>query len=180
MAFVLVPVELWKLVMSYLSVHDLTSLSLSCAHLLPIVRPALYRFVRLTARSAIIETLSLLERDKQLANCVMEITLERTRKFDPPMNVEDTSGPSLVNAGALGNLTSLKRVTLRGPVFQSESELNVFARVLSAKSGTALEELTYTAHVNNESWPGDQMQGLKRLKKLTWKASHGGSESSHL
>jgi hypothetical protein len=169
------PTELWLLIVSGLSSpSDLAHLSATSSRLLHIVRPFLFRKVEVKAvrrRSNASGVLALLDRDKSLARCVVDLTLERCLLPGETQHRDIQSHPSLINVGALANLVSLKHVALYGPVFRNEHEQLEFGRVLSPGSGIALEELTYVAEDDYELFPGERFGDIGGLKKLYWNGS---------
>jgi hypothetical protein len=74
-----------------------------------------------------------------------------------------------VNANALVNLLSLKRIAIRGSVFSTAIELNEFGRALS---GLSVEEFTYIGYYAIREWPGDEVEGISDLKKIVWDAKN--------
>lgn len=156
--------ELWLLIASSLSPPELACLGFTSFRLLHIIRPILYRAVSLKTDAS--KTLALLARDKELARCVVELRLARRISLEVPPVCDNQS---LVNFDALTNLISLKRITLCERVFTTAFEQREFGRALAS---IPLEELTHIAQFYDEQWPGDQLEGIRDLKKIDWRAKH--------
>jgi hypothetical protein len=143
--------------------NDLAHLCITSSRFLRILRPFLYRNVKIKAvgsRSNGTHLFTLLAHDKSLAKCVVELTLER---FSPPYNRYDRT--SLVNPDALVNMVSLKHVVLYGTVFSDVYDQIDFGRALA---NISLDELTYTADSQDDMLPTDRMEDIGGLKKLYW------------
>lgn len=168
------PSELWMQIASGISIpNDLAHLCVTSSRFLHIVRPYLYRNVKIKVvgpQSNASHVLELLAHDKPLAKCVIELTLERCQppgqKYVP--DDDPQSQPSLINLDALANMVSLKHVTLYGPVFRNAHEQNEFGCVLAPGSNISLEELTYVANNEEEEFPTDRIGDIGGLKKLYW------------
>lgn len=163
------PPELWPLIAHTLSRPNLASLTLASSRLLYIIRPVLYRAVELETghrEANIPQTLALLARDKELARCVVELSLARI--IFGPRDSRSYTRQRLINLDALRNLVSLQRLTLWGRVFRNTIEQRHFGRVLF---GMQLENLTYVAINEKEQWPDDHLSGIRDLKKIHWKAT---------
>jgi hypothetical protein len=163
--------ELWLLIVASLSRSDLAHLSTTSSCLLYIVRPILYRAVSVTTGIGDTDpshTLALLARDKELAKCVVELSLNR----QIPLDIAPRAVHSLINPDALANLRSLRHIVIRGRVLLTALEQRDFGLVLA---GILLEELTYVAYDSTEKWPGDELEGIHDLKKIVWETTYGGT-----
>jgi hypothetical protein len=163
----LLPTELWILVASYLSKPDLAHMSIASSRLLSIIRPLLYYDVEVKAeghKSNASVILSLLAQNKSLARWVVKLKLIRVvAGYVPDRELEDL--PTLIDLDVLTNLSSLRGITLHGPVFRNALEQSEFGRVLAVGSGIPLEELVY---VGKGTLPGAQLGGIGRLKTIVW------------
>lgn len=166
------PPELWLLVVSQLSQLDIACLSSTCRRLQHVIRAILYQSVSLKGEAGDADpspTLALLARDAELAKCVVELRLDRRFIFATQTLKKGRVRHCLVNANALVNLLSLKRIAIRGSVFSTAIELNEFGRALS---GLSVEEFTYIGYYAIREWPGDEVEGISDLKKIVWDAKN--------
>jgi len=168
------PVELWRLIASSLSKHDLTRLGVTCSRLFHIVRPILYRDVLIEAegqRTNAYDILTLLAQDKSLAKLVVNLTLHRelSDRVNISIDVLPTL-PSLINPEVLVNLTSLKCVSIYGPVFRNALEGRMFLRVLST---IPIESFAYFALGPRGIFPHDEAGAIGSLKHLWWSSDEG-------
>src|SRR5262245_27203919 len=158
------PLELWIPIASNLSnTNDLAHLCITSSRFFHIVRPFLYRNVKIKAvgsQSNASNVLELLARDKALAKCVIRLTLER---HSP--STDHYTRPSLIDPDALANMVSLQHVVLYGLVFTHVHEQLDFGRALA---NISLDELAYAAHNAEEWFPIDLMGDIGGLKKLYW------------
>lgn len=167
------PPELWRLIASSISPRDSAHLALTCAHISDIVRPLLYRAVRLCigmqANSAS-ETLTLLARDKELARCVVELTLCRDswhcKEIHDHGIFDSCVAPFLVNLDAIKNMTSLKHLALMGPLFRDNNEQSELGQVLGSTLGVLLEQMT----IHNVTFHSDGLwwTDIHDLKTVSW------------
>jgi hypothetical protein len=130
---------------------DLVHLCNTSSRLLHIVRPFLFRKVKVKAtgdQSNATHVLALLAQDKSLAKRISELTFERCPPpgENPFQDNDPQTRPSLINVEALANMVSLKRVALYGAVFRNAHEQHEFGRVLAPGSGIPFDELTYVAN----------------------------------
>jgi hypothetical protein len=87
---------------------------------------------------------------------------------------------SRLNPDAIANLTSLRRVTLHGTVFNCDSEQLEFGRMLALKTHTTLEQLTYEGCGRHNDWCSVEFGGLGGLRFIEWCASKQGGISQLL
>ena len=117
--------------------------------------------------------MDLLARDKILTGAVIELTLLG------PSRILDM-GPH-VNLDAITNMTSLKRVRIQGAVWSTELEQLEIGRILAAKTGTTLEQLTYRAANFREEaqWHCPEFGGLGGLRVIEWHCNEQGGDCAH-
>ena len=168
------PFDLWLEIASFSEACDLAAFSTTSSKFLSIIRPLLYRSVCLCLWSySWRSTMDLLARDKMLASVVVELYL-----LGP--SPEPDMGPH-VDLDAITNMTSLKRVRIEGAVWSTELEQLEIGRILSAKTGTSLEQLTYSASRFHEEleWHPHGFGGLGGLRVIEWRCSKYGGDCTH-
>jgi hypothetical protein len=170
-----VPFDIWFRIAPAVTRKDLIALCATSSHFLATIRPLFYGVVEL--RSDIggsRTTVNLLARDKSLASFVVELVLVQHILLLPGTR----RGP-LISSEALSNMTSLKRITLCGIVFNNSSEQHEFGAVLQLKTLTTLEQVTYRGLSYAEWWPSDRL-GLGGLGVIEWVARRKGAYSFRL
>jgi hypothetical protein len=160
-----VPLDIWFRIAPALSRKDLMALCMISSHFLPLIRPLFYRVVKLRSDAKESRaTVNLLARDRSLASFVVELVLIQHTLLLPGTR----RGP-LISLESLGNMTSLRRVTLCGIVFNSQTEQHDFGALLQLKTSTTLEQVTYRSLAYAEWWPADSL-GLGGLEIIEWDA----------
>ena len=164
------PVELWRWIASYLSHHDLARLGVTCSRLFHIARPILYRDIGMDAEGQCTNACDILTllQDKSLAKLVVKLMLYR-RPSD--ISIDDLPTlPSLIYPEVLANLTSLKCVSICGPVFRNVLEGRMFLRVLST---IPIESFTFAVSGPRGIFPHDEAGAIGSLKYLRWFSDKG-------
>ena len=160
-----VPLDIWFRIAPALSRKDLMALCTISSHFLPFIRPLFYRVVKLRSDAkGSRATVNLLARDRSLASFVVELVLIQHTLLLPGTR----RGP-LISLESLGNMTSLRRITLCGIVFNSQTEQHDFGALLRLKTSTTLEQVTYRNLAYAEWWPSDGF-GLGGLEVIEWDA----------
>ena len=163
------PFDVWWELASFSRAGDLAAFSTTSSKFLSIIRPLFYRsaFLRLGSRHWR-PAMDLLARDKMLASAVVELCLQGTF---PRLDV----GPP-INSDAIANMTSLKRVWIRGAVWSTELEQFEIGRILAAKTSTSLEELSYRTVDSRVEWCSPEVGGLGGLKVIEWRCYKQGGD----
>ncbi|KAF7321084.1 BHLH domain-containing protein [Mycena chlorophos] len=145
MSWPTLPLELWIThIIPRLNGPDLASLCCTSQNFLTLTRPTLYQRVSFQAErngqpnSSIYSTLSLLERDSELARRVEELTLDSISE-----SVERYSrNPTLIHPASLKNMANIKRLVILGDLSRSASRTEVQSFV-EAVHALNLDELAF-------------------------------------
>ncbi|KAK7029619.1 hypothetical protein VNI00_014317 [Paramarasmius palmivorus] len=153
------PVELWLRIVQYLLKRDQASLCLTCARLLSITRPLLYRHVSLAPgafrEATVAQTqfaLDLLARDTDLAQNVLTFSLETYNDRRP--------GSVVANLVAMRNMKRLESLKLKGPVLYRLKGSEVER---TTKSMRTVKKLEVSMPWGGGAFDADLEHGLRAL-----------------
>ncbi|KAL0574884.1 hypothetical protein V5O48_007073 [Marasmius crinis-equi] len=175
------PPEIWLRIAEFLPKHDAVQLCNTSSRFLSTIRPVVYRGLSLsqardldTASHYIDTTLSLLERDAELAQAVHELSLLACPA--PPSGQKPVGLSSLISVNAMRNMTGLRRLEIAHSVFHTIETAQVSAFCGAVRNMQALEELVIQ---NPNVWFDDPGIGISAteyakfqgLKKIEWTSS---------
>lgn len=156
------PPEIWALISSHLSRAELLPLCLASSTLLAVIRPIYYRFVTLHRDHRAWTALSLLARDKGLAERVVKLQLIGSTKRRRCWTI--------VHPHGFTNLISLGHLVLTGRLFDDASEELQFWHLIKNKPGVPIKVLAYKlkADYDDVTSTHNPLDGLGGFTKLSW------------
>jgi hypothetical protein len=156
--------EIWHIVAESLTQKDLNRLCRTSSRFLGLLRPMLYRTVDLEYHGHPEDAIKLLASDKNLAKHVLQLNLSSPSIAVYPSTANHEPIPPYYME-AIQNMTSLKKLILKGSIFNDMSEQQLLVQRLSLL-GTPFE-FDFTALNQLPRMPGDQFP-LTNLTGLTW------------
>jgi hypothetical protein len=175
------PPEIWRISARYISKWDLSSLSQSSRYLFRVIRPLLFKELKLIRTSfEANKNLILLLENKNLAECIRSFSITnfplRTGSFDSYQLTQLVRSQPFPLADVLLKMTALTSLRLNGFAFSSSDEQQRFVEGFESRV-SPLQELQYSARnqqlqEDDKPFPSEEL-GLSRLIYISWDCNLG-------